>query len=192
MTTPSPILALVQDSWSAGTLLWESTSAQWTKEFYEWRLKVHGGKCPICGDSERPRILDHEHKPGQTHGPIRDVLCSRCNSRLAIVEHGGVRRWDKTSKQYVVYQPNHAFDSTPYTRYIKQHRERIMQKSKSTKNGKGNPLTIYITDAQKEKLRALAGEKETSIKEITGASPNISLTEMIRILIDTAVVKAAE
>jgi hypothetical protein len=55
-------------------------------------------------------------------------------------------------------------------------------KKKSTKNALGDPLTVYITDEQKEKLQKLADHR----KEQMGGEAKVSLTAMIRLLINEA------
>lgn len=42
------------------------------------------GTCPICGCSDRPLVVDHDHDTGE----VRGLLCQRCNLRVGIVEEG--------------------------------------------------------------------------------------------------------
>lgn len=60
------------------------------------------------------------------------------------------------------------------------------RKSKANTNALGDPLTVYITDAQKNKLQRMADRKAKQ----TGGK--FSLTAMIRNLIDAAPERESE
>lgn len=54
-----------------------------TPEDYDGMHAAQGGKCAICGETEKYRrhlYIDHDH----TTGEIRGLLCNRCNSMLGM------------------------------------------------------------------------------------------------------------
>lgn len=52
---------------------------------YDQKLAAQGGLCALCGEPPKPRRrlnVDHDH----TTDAVRDLLCTRCNTRLSGVE----------------------------------------------------------------------------------------------------------
>jgi len=43
-----------------------------------------GAACEICGTTDHPLVIDHDHSTGA----VRGILCSRCNLNLGIIEAG--------------------------------------------------------------------------------------------------------
>lgn len=52
-----------------------------TPEQYQAMLQSQGGRCKICGRTEKTRLaVDHCHKTGK----VRGLLCTKCNSALGL------------------------------------------------------------------------------------------------------------
>lgn len=51
-------------------------------EQWEKMLIEQSGRCSICGVPMRNPHVDHDHKTGM----VRDLLCSRCNRMLGVIE----------------------------------------------------------------------------------------------------------
>ena len=49
---------------------------------WEEMLIEQSGRCAICGVAMKNPHVDHDHKTGK----VRDMLCSRCNRMLGVVE----------------------------------------------------------------------------------------------------------
>lgn len=67
---------------------------------YERMLEKQGGKCALCGGTQRFRHqrnmhVDHDH----TGGEIRGILCGRCNSALGIIRED--TDWLRQAAEYL-------------------------------------------------------------------------------------------
>lgn len=62
-----------------------------TCEEYDALAARANGSCQLCAGPIRRGLLDHDHSVGRW--AIRGLVCSRCNSRLMMVDHG---RWERT------------------------------------------------------------------------------------------------
>lgn len=52
-----------------------------TDEDYQSMLREQGGRCAVCGSTER-LCVDHDHSTGA----VRKILCDYCNKALGLIE----------------------------------------------------------------------------------------------------------
>ena len=62
-----------------------------TPTAYADLLSDQGGRCAVCGQADKPLVVDHDHRccPGRGKACgacVRGLLCYRCNTFLAAVE----------------------------------------------------------------------------------------------------------
>lgn len=49
------------------------------------------GTCELCGRSDRPLVVDHDHATGR----VRGAVCRRCNNAMALVDEIGISRLER-------------------------------------------------------------------------------------------------
>ena len=53
------------------------------KNIRQTLIEKHGLQCRICGEAEKPLVLDHNH----TSGMVRGLLCHQCNIFVGLLEY---------------------------------------------------------------------------------------------------------
>ncbi len=55
---------------------------------FELLLQRAGEACEICGEAGMKLYIDHEHLAENYWGPVRGLVCPRCNAHLRRVDEG--------------------------------------------------------------------------------------------------------
>jgi Recombination endonuclease VII len=51
-------------------------------------LERSGGRCELCGRADIRLWIDHAHTTGLAYGPVRGLLCPKCNAHMRHVDSG--------------------------------------------------------------------------------------------------------